>query len=97
MVQRTEVVKAAEARARQVIEDAEAQSRRMRLETEDYCDQKLASFENVPVPGHQIASAGRKNRQAPRHGRSATRQRYGPPRRGPGGAVVCMDCCCVWS
>jgi len=65
MVQRTEVVKAAEARARQVIEDAEAQSRRMRLETEDYCDQKLASFENVLVRVHKTVSAGRKKLQAP--------------------------------
>ncbi|MFM7062565.1 MAG: hypothetical protein ACKO04_03600 [Actinomycetes bacterium] len=65
MVQRTEVVKAAEARARQVIEDAEAQSRRMRLETEDYCDQKLASFENVLVRVHKTVAAGRKKLQAP--------------------------------
>ena len=47
MVQRTQVVKAAEARARKVIEIAEAEARRLRLEAEDYCDQKLGSFENV--------------------------------------------------
>ena len=41
----TEVVKAAEARARQVVEKAEDHARRMRLECEDFCDQKLASFE----------------------------------------------------
>lgn len=65
MVQRTEVVKAAEARARQIIEDAEVQSRRMRLETEDYCDQKLASFENVLVKVHRTVAAGRKKLAAP--------------------------------
>ncbi|MFM7068644.1 MAG: hypothetical protein ACKOYM_04210 [Actinomycetes bacterium] len=65
MVQRTEVVKAAEARARQVIEDAEAQARRMRLETEDYCDQKLASFENVLVKVHKTVAAGRRKLAAP--------------------------------
>ena len=47
MVQRTEVVKAAEGRARQVIEAAEAESRRLKMDAEDYCDQKLGSFEAV--------------------------------------------------
>jgi cell division septum initiation protein DivIVA len=45
MVQRTEVVRAAESRARQILEDAAADARRMRNETDDYCDQRLASFE----------------------------------------------------
>ena len=45
MVQRTEVVRAAEARARQVVETAESDSRRLKLETEDFLDQRLASFE----------------------------------------------------
>ena len=47
MVQRTEVVKAAEMRARQIVDAAEADTRRMRHETEDFCDQRLASFEIV--------------------------------------------------
>lgn len=47
MVQRTDVVKAAEMRARQIVDAAEADSRRMRHETEDFCDQRLASFEIV--------------------------------------------------
>ena len=47
MVQRQEVVKAAEVRAREIIEEAQASARRMRHEAEDYCDQKLASFEIV--------------------------------------------------
>ncbi|MEY4365950.1 MAG: hypothetical protein RLZZ305_1294 [Actinomycetota bacterium] len=45
MVQRTEVVRAAEARARQVIESADEECRRLRNETEDFLDQRLASFE----------------------------------------------------
>ena len=45
MVQRTEVVRAAEARARQVIESADEESRRLRNETEDFLDQRLGSFE----------------------------------------------------
>ena len=45
MVQRTEVVRAAEARARHIMETANRESRRLRLETEDFLDQRLASFE----------------------------------------------------
>ncbi|MEM7093916.1 MAG: hypothetical protein AAF567_13005 [Actinomycetota bacterium] len=59
MVQRTQVVKAAEARARKVVEQAEAEARRLRLEAEDYCDQKLGSFENVLQRTLQQVGAGR--------------------------------------
>ena len=45
MVQRTEVVRAAEARARHVIEAADEESRRLKNETEDFLDQRLGSFE----------------------------------------------------
>ncbi len=65
MVQRTEVVKAAEARARQIVEEADAAARRMRRETEDYCDQKLASFENVLARVHKAVAAGRAKLAAP--------------------------------
>lgn len=65
MVQRAEVVKAAELRAAQIIEDAEASARRMRRETEDYCDQKLASFENVLARIHKTVAAGRQRLAAP--------------------------------
>ena len=34
-------------RARQIVDAAESDSRRMRHETEDFCDQRLASFEIV--------------------------------------------------
>lgn len=66
MVQRQEVVKAAEARAARIVEDAEAASRRMRRETEDYCDQKLASFENVLARIAKSVAAGRDRLAAPR-------------------------------
>ena len=59
MVQRTEVVKAADARARQIVDRAEDQARRMRLECEDFCDQKLASFEIVLERTQKLVSAGR--------------------------------------
>jgi len=59
------VVKAAEARAAQIIEEAEASARRMRRETEDYCDQKLASFENVLARIAKTVHAGRSRLSAP--------------------------------
>jgi hypothetical protein len=65
MVQRTEVAKAAELRAAQIIEEAEAAARRLRRETEDYCDQKLASFENVLVRIQKTVAAGRSRLSAP--------------------------------
>jgi hypothetical protein len=65
MVQRTEVVKAAELRAQQIVEDAEASARRMRRETEDFCDQKLASFENVLAKVTKTVAAGRSRLAAP--------------------------------
>ncbi len=64
MVQRTEVVKAAEQRARQIVDAAEAEARRMRHETEDYCDQKLASFEIVLERTLKTVGAGRAKLQA---------------------------------
>ena len=59
MVQRTEVVRAAEARARQVVETAESDSRRLRLETEDFLDQRLASFEILLDKLGKTVAAGR--------------------------------------
>jgi hypothetical protein len=59
MVQRTEVVKAAELRARQTIDAADDEARRLRLECEDYCDQKLASFEIVLERTMKTVAAGR--------------------------------------
>ncbi len=66
MVQRTEVAKAADHRARQIVDEAEAVSRRLRRETEDYCDQKLASFENVLARVAKSVAAGRDKLAAPR-------------------------------
>lgn len=59
MVRKTEVVKAAEARARSVIDSAEAESRRLKLEAEDFCDQRLASFEIVLERTMKVVNAGR--------------------------------------
>jgi hypothetical protein len=59
MVQRTEVVKAADQHARQVVDKAEEEARRLRLECEDYCDQRLASFEIVLERTMKTVAAGR--------------------------------------
>lgn len=59
MVQQTEVVKAAEARARSVVDAADAESRRLKLEAEDFCDQRLASFEIVLERTMKVVNAGR--------------------------------------
>ncbi|MGI9646248.1 MAG: hypothetical protein ACR2O6_13160 [Ilumatobacteraceae bacterium] len=59
MVQRTEVVRAAEQRARQVMETAEADSRRLKHETEDFLDQRLGSFEILLDKLQKTVNAGR--------------------------------------
>lgn len=59
MVQRTEVVRAAEARARQLNDAAESDARRLRHETEDFLDQRLASFEILLDKLNKTVLAGR--------------------------------------
>jgi len=64
MVQRTEVVKAADHRARRIVDGAEAEARRLRLECEDFCDQKLAGFEIVLERTLKLVASGREKLQA---------------------------------
>jgi hypothetical protein len=64
MVQRTEVVRSAEHRAREVLDEAEAESRRLRNEAEDFCDQKLAQFEIVLDRTLRTVQAGRSRLQS---------------------------------
>ncbi len=59
MVQRTEVVRAAEQRARSVMETAEADSRRLHHETEDFLDQRLGSFEILLDKLSKTVTSGR--------------------------------------
>ena len=63
MIERSELVRAAEARARHLVDVADAEARRMRLEVEDYCDQKLGSFEIVLERTMRLVSAGREKLQ----------------------------------
>jgi hypothetical protein len=59
MVQRTEIVREAQSTARRTVEDARDEARRLRLEAEDYCDQKLAAFEVVLDRTIKTVAAGR--------------------------------------
>lgn len=63
MVQRTEVVKQADVRARRIIEAAEEQARRQRLELEDYCDEHLARFEEAMERALDNVQQGRRRLQ----------------------------------
>ena len=59
MVQRTEIVREAHHVANRTVEHARDQARRLRLEAEDYCDQKLGSFEIVLDRTIKTVQAGR--------------------------------------
>jgi cell division septum initiation protein DivIVA len=59
MVQRSELVREAQRTAQRVVEEAQEQSRRLRHEAEDYCDQKLASFEVVLEKTWRTVQGGR--------------------------------------
>ncbi len=63
MVSRSEVVRASETRARQILEGASDDARRMRHEVEDFCDQKLATFEAVLDKTRKMVQAGRERLQ----------------------------------
>jgi hypothetical protein len=76
MIERSELVRAAEARARHLVDVAEAEARRMRLEVEDYCDQKLGSFEIVLERTMRLVSAGREKLQLSSRELSGA---HGPP------------------
>lgn len=66
MVQRTEIVREAAHTAQRLVDDARGESSRLRLEAEDYCDQKLAAFEIVLERTLKTVQAGReKLRVAP--------------------------------
>jgi hypothetical protein len=63
MVQRTEIVKASEARARKIVDAAIEEASRLKNECEDYCDQKLGSFEIVLERTMKMVAAGRSKLQ----------------------------------
>jgi F0F1-type ATP synthase membrane subunit b/b' len=85
MVQRTEVVKAAEGRARKIVEAAQAEASRLRNECEDYCDQKLASFEIVLERTMKMVAAGRAKLQGTSTGEVPAVDAGSPPPEGSDG------------
>jgi hypothetical protein len=64
MVQRTEIVRQANQVAQRILEDARAESRRLRHEADDYCDQRLATFQIVLDRTMKTVQAGREKLQA---------------------------------
>jgi len=77
MVQRTEIVRQANQVAQRILDDAREEARRLRHEAEDYCDQRLASFEIVLERTLKTVQAGREKLQAV----PPARQRDGDPVR----------------
>ena len=63
MVQRTELVKAAEEKARKIVADADERARHLKLETEDWCDQKLGAMEIVLQRTMKTVASGRSRLQ----------------------------------
>lgn len=59
MVQRSEVMRAAEAAARRVVDESKAEAARIRNECDDYCDQRLAQLEAVLERTLVVVGAGR--------------------------------------
>jgi cell division septum initiation protein DivIVA len=65
MVSRTEVVRQAQATARRAVDAAEAESRRLRHEAEDWCDAQLASLESALDGAMRSVRAGRNRLNGP--------------------------------
>lgn len=59
MVERQEIVRAAEDNARAIIEKARAESRMLIRQTEDFCDKKLATFELLLERTGETVAKGR--------------------------------------
>jgi len=59
MVQRQEIVREATHTAQKLVDDAREEASRLRLEAEDFCDQKLAAFEIVLERTAKMVAAGR--------------------------------------
>jgi cell division septum initiation protein DivIVA len=63
IVQRTELVREAQRLSRRIVEEANDEARRLRHEAEDYCDQKLATFEIVLERVMKTVQGGREKLQ----------------------------------
>lgn len=84
MVQRAEIVRAAQHTARRLVEEAEGESRRLRHEAEDYCDHKLAQFEIILDRTIKTVQAGRARlHQVPLGDEPQVEPRYDEPQTDP--------------
>jgi hypothetical protein len=63
LVDRTELAREAQNRARRVMDEADGDARRLRHETEDYIDQKLAAFEAMLAKTLGAVQRGRQQLQ----------------------------------
>jgi hypothetical protein len=59
MVQRSEVMRSAEATARRIVDESRAEAARIRNACDDYCDQRLAQLEAVLERSLDVVAAGR--------------------------------------
>jgi F0F1-type ATP synthase membrane subunit b/b' len=64
MVQRQDIVREATHTAERIVEKARDEAARLRMEAEDYCDQKLAGFEIVLERTAKTVAAGREKLRA---------------------------------
>lgn len=64
MVSRAEIVRQANQVAQRILDDANAEARRMRREAEDYCDKRLANMEIVLDRLSKTVRSGREKLQA---------------------------------
>lgn len=65
MVERQEVLRAAESKARQIVDEARSEARTTKRQVEDYCDRKLASFEELLGRTSRTVQQGREKLMAP--------------------------------
>jgi chromosome segregation ATPase len=92
MVQRSEVMKAAEAKARRVLDQARTEAGRRRNQADDYCDKRLAQLETVLERTMKVVGAGRArlrgNGRAPGGGAGGAEQGDGTGGAGSGTSGV---------
>jgi vacuolar-type H+-ATPase subunit H len=70
MVQRSEIVRQAEQQAQRILEAARQEARRLRMEAEDYCDERLAKLEVALERTLGTVRAGRQRLAGQRQGGS---------------------------
>lgn len=71
MVQRSEVLRSAEQKARRIVELARSDAARLRNECDDYCDERLVKLEAVLERTMAAVSAGREKLRPQAEGRGA--------------------------